>query len=86
MDHYILTGRVIEPGAKTNTGHASNKIDVSAAETRQKTVRAFCAERNIHKQDFAELAKVSLSTLYRYLRGEFVFYGGRIEHILKGGK
>lgn len=58
---------------KTDTGHASSGKYTALAESRQKAVRVYCAERNIYKQDFAKMAKVSLSTLYRFLRGEKLF-------------
>ena len=49
-------------------------------------VRVFCAKRNIYKRDFAILAGVSLSTLYRFLRGENLFgpFEYRIKEALKG--
>ena len=52
------------------------------AERRQIDVAVFCAKRRIFKQDFARLANISLSTLYRYLRGESVYFSFRIEPLL----
>jgi predicted transcriptional regulator len=67
---------------KTDTGHARSNL----ANLRQKAVRVFCAKRNIYKRDFAVLAGVSLSTLYRFLRGENLFgpFEYRIKEALKG--
>jgi predicted transcriptional regulator len=69
---------------KTDTGHARDNL----ANSRQKAVRVFCAKRNIYKRDFAILAGVSLSTLYRFLRGENLFepFERLIKDALKRGE
>lgn len=58
--------------SKTDTGHAISGKDArysKLAIARQRRVRVYCAKMNIFKADFARLAEISLSTLYRYLRG-----------------